>query len=212
MRIWYLTPLMIFAGVSAPTALTMETPFEMRSLTALGAAEKMRGSFKNLVSSENFALLGFRSVKEVEFAALGAPLTRIRLRSDSILNYTPSKGENLETMVFSRSKIFPLLVDLHARSTILVDSSSLRGGLSQLYWEAHELGNRSLAEIIDKSLPRLAAQTRLPASAFTLVEIPATGQRYLAFQTSQGGYLALADRNPYAGRIRMGIQSALPPP
>jgi hypothetical protein len=60
-------------------------------------------------------------------------------------------------------------------------------------WEAQELGNRSLAVIIDNALPRLAAQTELPASAFTLVEVPALKRRYLAYQTDKGGFFALAD-------------------
>lgn len=169
---------------------------EDRGLTAVDAARIMGTLLPQLVTEGNYARMGFHSLAEVAKAEPGKPIIRIRLRGDSILHYDTSKGEDLAPWTFSKHQVVPLLVEGHARSTVIVDSSLGRAGNSGLYWQAQEVGNPSLALVIDSTLPKQSALVRVPDSAFTMVEIPAMNRMYLAFYTKDGGYFLLADDEP----------------
>jgi hypothetical protein len=187
---------LLFLGIYFLTKTREPGPIEDRGSTAVEAASNMRKLLPQLVTEDNYARMGFHSLAEIAKAEPGAPIIRIRLRGDSILRYDTSKGENLDPWTFSKQQVVPLLVEGRARSTVIVDSARGRAGNSGLHWQAQEVGNPSLALVIDSALPKQAALVRLPVSAFTMVEIPAMNRMYLAYYTADGGYFLLADDEP----------------
>jgi hypothetical protein len=172
---------------------TCPNPFDSeRGSNAEEAAEKTRPLLKQLIDSKNYKFMGFQSVEEVERVVLGKPVTRIRLRCDSLQTYNATKGDNLSPLAMSEQEIFPVLVDKQARAVLVVDSIPEPEGRSKLDWITVSFGNPQLAAIIDSTLGVKSTLDEATRAGYSLVDIPALSLSFFRYPMNDQAVLSLA--------------------
>lgn len=159
---------------------------ETRGKSAGDAVAKMMGLLPEIANEHVYQRLGFRSLDEVKKAKPGTPIARIWLRCDSIKTYAPSKGENLEPLIFLKRWVFPLEVDKHARSTMVADSMADSASDGKLDWKVVEVGGANWAAMMDTILSPHSERNGIKPDKYSLVEIPALDQVYLAYPDKEG--------------------------
>src|SRR5947207_1491659 len=83
----------------------------------MNAATQGLATFRTLVTTNNFAELGFPSTNEIASAGLGDPLIIYKIRLDYLRNYTTNVG--LANLSVELNKVtFPVVVGPNVRSSL----------------------------------------------------------------------------------------------
>ena len=157
-------------------------------------ADAALGTFKRMVTPQNFGRMGFALVGDVQRATLGEPMFDFLVRLDELARYQP--GTNPNSLVKRTNELkYPVLVDGAVRSLISV-------ALVNNVWKATSYGAPRLARFIDAARAAKMAELGRAASTFFVVRVPAL--KVILLGHTDGGALFLT---PIIEDARVGFQA-----
>jgi hypothetical protein len=177
---------------------------EDRGKNAADAAMRTLGFLTDVIDSQSFASLGFRSLKEVEIATLGAPIRIFRLRCDLMTRPFATGNSRVRGFSFSNSILYPLVVDGMVRASFMVDSIPNENIKSRGDWVVSEIGNAELARTVTSTLQMHTGISRLPESSYSVGEVPNLGEVFL-FYSSRFGEMVVPIKTGSASSCPLGV-------
>ena len=153
-------------------------PFALQSLE----------TFKKLVTQENYAQMGFRSIEELLAAELGDPMQEYMVRLDHLQKYEP--GEKPSSLLSNTNMVYyPVEVNRRSRSMILIAKTREK-------WQPVSYGSSRLIGVLSATRSRVRERSALDSSSFFVVRIPALNLYFLGHMIDSRLYLTLAHENP----------------
>ncbi|MEO7424937.1 MAG: hypothetical protein ABI036_07110 [Fibrobacteria bacterium] len=161
-----------------------------RGRNAGEAAKKTISELPTLIDTGSFDMLGFHSWAETKRAKLGTPIPILSLRCDLFAKENAERMGGPEAFAFSKDTLFPVLVGdsvrLAFRADSLTDSASRAGSKA---WIVAEIGNAELMLLVDSTLKAHSRESKLPASVYSVIEIPNLNQLHLFYSAAGTGML-----------------------
>jgi len=156
---------------------------------------------REITTAQNFAVMGFDSLKELGVSELGEPLQVFMIRLDSLKKYR-SGSDPRPLLTPLEQVVFPVTVGAAVKSSIVVS----RGGGK---WKATEFGNAEVAKIIGRQRAVAVDSTKLAPSAFSVVKIPALNLQFLGYSMNDDLMLVpLLDNSGYGFQAGVALPAA----
>jgi hypothetical protein len=95
-----------------------------QSDTSDAAAAQSLEVLRQLVTADNYQIMGFNSLEEVANAQLGQPLKLFRIQLDQLLTYAPESTDQppVETLLVDVNRVmYPVTVNQEVRSSVAVE-------------------------------------------------------------------------------------------
>lgn len=170
-----------------PAAPGGATPLPLEETTRVARAALP--TFRELVAAQkNARAMGFESADEVGRAELGDPLPVFLVRLDQLRSY--ERGGDPNALLTPAPRVlYPLTVERQVRSSLAVVRTE--NGL-----QASSFGSPNRTRLIDRARAASMERTRLPASAYFEVDVPALNLVFVGHREERRLMLtpAIADR------------------
>lgn len=164
----------ILVMISHANAQERQLPFEEIQRVASGALSTLN----ELVTTENYGVMGFESPAEVRAVKLGEPLRVFMVRLDELQEYQP--GSDPSGLLGAGDRvIYPVMFEEQARSSIGVGKVGER-------WVVTDFGSPVLLKMLTKVRKASSDATGLPISSYFVVQVPALNLYFVAHRASEG--------------------------
>lgn len=134
-------------------------------------------TFNELVTEENYTVMGFESLSEVGAASLGEHLRVFMVRLDQLQKYQPGSDPN-EILSGGDLVIYPVTVEEQVRSSIVVEKVKER-------WNATSFGSSNQVKMLIKVRKADSDSTELPISSYFVVQVPSLNLYFIAHQADK---------------------------
>ena len=134
-------------------------------------------TFNELVTEENYTVMGFESLSEVGAASLGEHLRVFMVRLDQLQKYQPGSDPN-EILSGGDLVIYPVTVEEQVRSSIVVEKVKER-------WNATSFGGSNQVEMLTKVRKADSDSTELPISSYFVVRVPSLNLYFIAHRADK---------------------------
>ncbi len=135
-------------------------------------ATKAMATFSELITEKNFARMGFDSPGEIREAALGVPMRVFMVRLDRLQEYEPGRPPD-PLLTSIDVVIYPVTVKEQTRSSVTIGKIDER-------WVAMSYGSPNLTGMLTRTRQANADASKLDASAYFVVRIPALNLYFIA--------------------------------
>jgi hypothetical protein len=155
-------------------------------------------TFPAMINEKNFSAMGFRSVSEVRQARLGEPMKVFTVRLDKLMKY--QDGIKADTLLEKANSqvMYPLTVNSEARCSITV-------ALRKEQWVVTQFGSSSLTQLVSSARRASVEKTRLPLSAYMIIQVNALNMVFVGHQDRETNELMLTPVEDYPNlELRMG--------
>lgn len=134
-------------------------------------------TFNELVTKENYTVMGFESLSEVRAASLGEHLRVFMVRLDQLQKYQPGSDSN-EILSGGDIVIYPVTVEEQVRSSIVVAKAKER-------WNATSFGGSNQVKMLTKVRKADSDSTGLPISSYFVVQVPSLNLYFIAHRADE---------------------------
>lgn len=134
-------------------------------------------TFNELVTKENYTVMGFESLSEVGAASLGEHLRVFMVRLDQLQKYQPGSDPN-KILSGGDLVIYPVTVEEQVRSSIVVEKVKER-------WNATSFGGSNQVKMLTKVRKADSDSTELPISSYFVVQVPSLNLYFIAHQADE---------------------------
>lgn len=155
-------------------------------------------TFPAMINENNFRAMGFRSVSEVRQARLGEPMKVFTVRLDKLMKY--EDGIEADTILEKANNqvMYPIIVNSEARCSITV-------ALRKEQWVVAQFGSSSLTQLVSSARRASVEETRLPLSAYMVIQVNALNMVFVGHQDRETNELMLTPVVDYPNlKLRMG--------
>ncbi|MDL1971337.1 MAG: hypothetical protein LWW94_10335 [Candidatus Desulfofervidaceae bacterium] len=169
-------------------------------LTMEFAQKSLQNYLKNVINEQNFANFGFKTLREVKFARLGAPYPVVIIGLKSLKTYTPKTGAKA-LLIDAKTLWFPVIVRNEIRTKLEIikkDDKLIPGEFG---------GIRNVKPIVQvrNNLSHLLATKGIEAPhKVALLKIPALYATFLYIEDSKGEFLVPAMVQPQRYNLENG--------
>ena len=134
-------------------------------------------TFNELVTEENYTVMGFESLSEARAASLGEHLRVFMVRLDQLQKYQPGSDSN-EILSGGDIVIYPVTVEEQVRSSIVVAKAKER-------WNATSFGGSNQVKMLTKVRKADSDSTGLPISSYFVVQVPSLNLYFIAHRADE---------------------------
>lgn len=134
-------------------------------------------TFNELVTKENYTVMGFESLSEARVASLGEHLRVFMVRLDQLQKYQPGSDPN-KILSGGDLVIYPVTVEEQVRSSIVVAKAKER-------WNATSFGGSNQVKMLTKGRKADSDSTGLPISSYFVVQVPSLNLYFIAHQADE---------------------------
>jgi len=134
-------------------------------------------TFNELVTEENYTVMGFESLSEARVASLGEHLRVFMVRLDQLQKYQPGSDPN-KILSGGDLVIYPVTVEEQVRSSIVVEKVKER-------WNATSFGGSNQVKMLTKVRKADSDSTELPISSYFVVQVPSLNLYFIAHQADE---------------------------
>lgn len=156
-------------------ANAQEEPLPLEEIQEV--ASEALATFNELVTMENYTVLGFESLSEVRVANLGEHLRVFMVQLDQLQKYQPGSDPN-KILSCGDLVIYPVTVEEQVRSSIVVEK--VREG-----WNATSFGGSNQVKLLTKIRKADSDYTRLPISSYFVVQVPSLNLYFIAHRADE---------------------------
>lgn len=167
MRLLVVTVIVLCIPFSFVLAQEHALPLEK---TQRVAAESL-ATLGQLVTRDNFRIMGFDSPGEVSEVSLGEPLQEYMVRLDELQKYAPDTDPE-KLLKPMGQVVYPVMTPKGPRSAIVVGESGGKLG-------TQSVGAANYIRLLVKARKGVTDTSGLPASSFFTVRVPALNVRFL---------------------------------
>ena len=165
-----LITLLVIVFIIFSQANAQEKPLPLEKIQQV--APKALLTFNELVTKENYTVMGFESPSEVSAARLGEHLQVFMVRLDQLQMYKPGSDPN-KILSGGDRVIYPVTVSEQVRSSIVVEKVKER-------WKATSFGGSNQVKMLTKVRKADSDSKRLPISSYFVVQVPALNLNFIA--------------------------------
>lgn len=167
----FIIVLMILGG----SANSQEKPLPVETVKEIARAALP--TFGELVTSENFEAMGFKSLEEAKSVALDdaePPLQVFTVRLDRLKEYQPGT-DAAGLLTGGEMAFYPVIVAGEVRTAV---------GVAKVKdtWEATSLGDANLIRLLTSARRRSIESTKLTADKYFTVWVPALNLHFVAYR------------------------------
>lgn len=160
------------------------------------AASKALGTYRSIITEQNYMRMGFKSTEEVKTAQLGVPFQEFMVRLDQLQKYEPSVDPN-QLLSGGQIVYFPVNVQNETRSSIVMVKDKEQ-------WKAISYGSTNLVKLLASTRSRLERTADISNSSLFVVRIPALNLYFIGYHKNQQLMLApILDNAEY--KFKSGI-------
>lgn len=159
-------------------------------------ASKALTTFGQLVTEENYKVMGFETPGEKKEASLGVPIQVFMVQLDQLKEYEPG-SDPAALLSDVGSVIYPVMVKDQVRSSIKVEK--MEGA-----WQATTFGESNLTKMLTGARSTAADSAQLPIASFSAVRVPALNLYFIAHRAEGVLMLTPVLDNPSFG-FKVGI-------
>lgn len=170
-----LITVLVTAFVMSSQANAQEKPLPLEKIQQV--ASEALAPFSELVTKQNYKVMGFETPGEPGVANLGEPLRVFMVGLDQLQQYQPGSDPN-KILSGGDQVIYPVTVKGQVRSSIVVEMIKER-------WKATSFGSPNLVKMLTKVRKDSSNATKLPISSYFAVQVPALNLYFIAHRTDE---------------------------